>query len=114
VSARHVDHLLIGGGVASATCAATLREEGAAGAVLVVGREPEPPYHRPPVTKGVLRGTQVREDAWVHPAGWWDEHDVELMVRTRAMALDPAARTATLSTGKEVGAPVCAADLADP
>jgi 3-phenylpropionate/trans-cinnamate dioxygenase ferredoxin reductase subunit len=102
VSARHVDHLLIGGGVASATCAATLREEGAAGSVLVVGRELDPPYHRPPITKGILRGTSSRQDALVHPAGWWAQHDVELLTRTTVTALDPVARTAALSTGETV------------
>ena len=102
MSARHVDHLLIGGGVASATCAATLREEGAAGSVLVVGRELDPPYHRPPITKGILRGTSSRQDALVHPAGWWAQHDVELLSRTTVTALDPAARTAALSTGETV------------
>jgi len=103
VSARHVDHLLIGGGVASATCAATLREEGAAGSVLVVGRELDPPSHRPPITKGILRGTSSRQDALVHPAGWWAQHDVELLTRTTVTALDPAARTVALSTGETVG-----------
>lgn len=103
MSARHVDHLLIGGGVASATCAATLREEGAAGSVLVVGRELDPPSHRPPITKGILRGTSSRQDALVHPAGWWAQHDVELLTRTTVTALDPAARTVALSTGETVG-----------
>ena len=48
---RSVDHLLIGGGIASATCARTLREHGADGSVLLVGRELDAPYHRPPITK---------------------------------------------------------------
>jgi len=103
VSDRHVDHLLIGAGVASATCAATLREEGAVGSVLVVGRELDAPYHRPPITKAILRGTSSRQDALVHPDGWWARHDVELLTRTAVTALHPARRTAVLSTGETMG-----------
>ena len=49
---RKVDHLLIGGGLAAANCARWLREEGADGSVLLVGREFDPPYNRPPLSKG--------------------------------------------------------------
>jgi 3-phenylpropionate/trans-cinnamate dioxygenase ferredoxin reductase subunit len=99
---REVDHLLIGGGIASATCARTLREEGAEGAVLVVGRELDPPYHRPPVTKEYLRGAQTREDALVHPAGWWEDNDVELLTRSSVVSLDPAERVARLQSKEEI------------
>jgi 3-phenylpropionate/trans-cinnamate dioxygenase ferredoxin reductase subunit len=99
---RHVDHLLIGGGIASATCAKTLRDEGAEGSILLVGRELDAPYHRPPASKGYLQGQESREDALVHPAEWWDEAGVELLTRTSVLELDPAARTAKLSTKEEV------------
>jgi len=95
---RTVDHLLIGGGVAAATCAQALREEGATGSVLLVGRELDPPYHRPPITKGYLAGTEARADAAIALPG-----DVEVLTRTSVMALDPAARTVTLSTKETVG-----------
>ena len=48
---RSVDFLLIGGGVAAGSCARTLRKEGADGSVLLVGREADPPYSRPPLSK---------------------------------------------------------------
>jgi 3-phenylpropionate/trans-cinnamate dioxygenase ferredoxin reductase subunit len=99
---RHVDHLLIGGGIASATAAAALREQGASGSVLLVGRELDAPYHRPPATKGYLQGTSTKAEALVHPADWWAAHDVELLTRTSVTALDPATRTATLSTKQTV------------
>ena len=99
---RHVDHLLIGGGIASATCAATLREEGGDGSVTVVGRELDPPYHRPPATKGYLRGDTEKDEALVHPQEWWEQQGVELLTRTSVLALDPQARTAKLSTKEEV------------
>jgi 3-phenylpropionate/trans-cinnamate dioxygenase ferredoxin reductase component len=97
MAGRRVDHLLIGGGIASASCAAELRAAGASGSILLVGREPDPPYHRPPASKGYLLGRESREDAYLPLPG-----DVEVLTRTSVMALDTAARTATLSTKEEV------------
>jgi len=99
---RHVDHLLIGGGVAAAACAQTLREEGAEGSILVVGREPDPPYNRPPLSKGYLQGQEDRASALFQPDGWWGEQEIELLERTSAMKLDPGERVVTLSTKEEV------------
>ncbi|HKI67735.1 MAG TPA: FAD-dependent oxidoreductase, partial [Solirubrobacterales bacterium] len=65
MAARQVDFLLIGGGMASAHCAAELRKRGAEGSILLAGREPEPPYERPPLSKEHLRGEAERADAYV-------------------------------------------------
>lgn len=99
---REVDFLLIGGGMASAHCAAELRKRGAEGSVLLVGREPEPPYERPPLTKEYLRGEAGREDAHVNATGWYEDNGVELLTGVNAMSLDPSARTAKLQGGEEV------------
>ena len=99
---REVDFLLVGGGLASAHCAAELRKQGAEGSILLVGREPEPPYERPPLSKEYLRGEAEREDAYVNRAEWYEENGVELLTGTNVMALDPAARTAKLQGGEEV------------
>lgn len=98
---RHVAHLLIGGGLASANCARWLREEGADGEILLVGRESDPPYNRPPLTKGYLQGKERRDDAYFRPDEWWIEQRIELKTRTSVMKLDTSSREATLST-KEV------------
>jgi 3-phenylpropionate/trans-cinnamate dioxygenase ferredoxin reductase component len=99
---READFLLIGGGMASAHCAAELRKRGAEGSVLLVGREPEPPYERPPLTKEYLRGEAGREDAHVNATGWYEDNGVELLTGVNAMSLDPSARTAKLQGGEEV------------
>src|SRR3954447_12787381 len=99
---RETDILLIGGGVASATAAATLREEGFGGSILLAGRELDPPYHRPPASKGYLQGRESKADALVHPEGWWEEQRVELKTRTSVMALDPNERTAALQSKETV------------
>jgi 3-phenylpropionate/trans-cinnamate dioxygenase ferredoxin reductase subunit len=102
MAARKVDYLLIGGGLASANCARWLREEGAGGDVLLVGREPDPPYNRPNCSKGYLRGEESRDEPLFRPNEWWDEQSIELLTRTSVTALDAGARTATLSRKEEV------------
>src|SRR5919112_6826540 len=99
---RDTDILLIGGGVASARAAAVLREEGFGGSILLATRELDPPYHRPPASKGYLQGRESKADALVHPDGWWEEHGVDLRTRTSVMALDPSERTATLQSKETV------------
>src|SRR4051794_33171651 len=88
--------------MASAHCAAELRKRGAEGSILLAGREPDPPYERPPLTKEYMRGEAEREDAFVHPAGWYEENGVELLTARSVMSLDTAARTAKLQGGEEV------------
>jgi 3-phenylpropionate/trans-cinnamate dioxygenase ferredoxin reductase subunit len=100
---RAVDILLVGGGIASAMAAETLRAEGFEGSILLVGREPHPPYHRPPASKEYLRGEHGVDGALVHPGDWWDEHGVELLTRTSVLELDVEGRAAKLSTKEEVG-----------
>jgi 3-phenylpropionate/trans-cinnamate dioxygenase ferredoxin reductase subunit len=99
---RRADFLLVGGGLASAHCAAELRKRGAEGSILLVGREPEPPYERPPLSKEYLRGEAGREEAYVNPPSWYEENEVELRSGTNVMSLDPATRTAKLQGGDEV------------
>jgi len=99
---RSVDYLLIGGGLAAANCARWLREEGAEGSVLLIGREPHPPYNRPPLSKGYLQGKDSVEDALFRPDEWWGEQAVELLTRTSVMKLDPDTRVATLSNKSEI------------
>jgi 3-phenylpropionate/trans-cinnamate dioxygenase ferredoxin reductase component len=103
VAKREAEFLLIGGGMASAHCAAELRRRGASGSVLLVGREPEPPYERPPLSKEYLRGEASREDAHVNSAAWYEENGVELLSGTSVMSLDPQAHTVKLQGGEEVG-----------
>ena len=99
---KAVDFLLVGGGMASAYCASELRKRGAEGSILLVGREPEPPYERPPLSKEYLRGEAAREDAYVNPPDWYEENGVELRTKTSVMALDLGERRAKLQGGEEV------------
>src|ERR687887_2086695 len=98
---RRVDYLLIGG-FAAAHCAAELRKREADGSILLIGREPHPPYERPPLSKDYLRGETEEGDAYVNGVDWYRANDVELLTETNVMSLDAAARTAKLQTREEV------------
>jgi 3-phenylpropionate/trans-cinnamate dioxygenase ferredoxin reductase component len=100
---REVDYLLIGGGLACANCARWLREEGGGGTIMLVGREPDPPYNRPECSKRYLRGEESREDTLFRPDPFWAEQEIELLSRTSVTGLDVQARTAKLSNKQEVG-----------
>src|SRR4029077_14605403 len=91
-----------GAGRPPAHCAADLRKRGAEGSILLVGREPEPPYERPPVSKEYLRGEAERADAYVNPPGWDGENEVERLSGRNVMSLDPEARTVKVQGGEEV------------
>jgi 3-phenylpropionate/trans-cinnamate dioxygenase ferredoxin reductase subunit len=97
-----VDYLLIGGGMASANCAAELRKRGAEGSIMLAGREPEVPYERPPLSKDYLRGEAERKDAYVNPPEWYEQNGVELRTKTNVMSLDPEQSIAKLQGGDEV------------
>ncbi len=103
MAARDVEYLLVGGGLAAANCASWLRRSGAGGSILLVGREPDLAYDRPPLSKGYLRGDVAREDALVHSADWYEEQQIEVLTRTSAMKLDLDARVVRLSNREEVG-----------
>src|SRR5256885_710154 len=96
------DILLIGGGMAAANCARWLREEGFDGSVTLCGRELDPPYNRPPCSKGHLQGKESREDVLFRPDAWWGEQRIDLRTRTSVTALDPAAKAVTLSSGEQL------------
>ncbi len=98
---REVDFLLVGAGQASASCAAELRK-GGDGRILMVGREPEPPYERPPLSKEYLRGDAERADAYVQEPSWYEENGVELLTGKNVMSIDAEAKTAKIQGGEEV------------
>ncbi|MDP9185139.1 MAG: FAD-dependent oxidoreductase [Actinomycetota bacterium] len=94
--------LIVGASLAGAKAAETLRAEGFAGHVILLGEEPELPYERPPLSKGYLLGTQERDKAFVHERAWYDEQNIELRTGLRAEQLDPAAHTVTVATGERL------------
>jgi 3-phenylpropionate/trans-cinnamate dioxygenase ferredoxin reductase component len=103
MAGRDVDYVLVGGGLASGNCARWLREAGADGSIVLVGRELDLPYNRPPLSKGYLQGGESKDDALFRAADWYDEQRIEVLSRTSAMKLDLGARTVKLSNREELG-----------
>jgi 3-phenylpropionate/trans-cinnamate dioxygenase ferredoxin reductase component len=95
--------VIIGGGVAGGNAAATLREEGFPGPVVLISREPGVPFGRPPLSKTYLRSEEALDAWYVRPADWYAGHDVELRSGAAVVAVDPAAHTVTLDSGEELG-----------
>jgi len=91
--------VIVGGGLAGAKAAETLRVEGFDGDVVLFGSEPERPYERPPLAKGYLLGKEERDSVFVHPADWYPEHDVDLRTGVTVAMIDPAAHLVTFDGG---------------
>jgi 3-phenylpropionate/trans-cinnamate dioxygenase ferredoxin reductase component len=94
--------VIIGAGVAGGNAAATLREEGFPGPVVLISREPGVPFGRPPLSKTYLRSEEDLEAWYVRPPGWYADHDIELRDGAAVVAVDPEAHAVTLDSGEEL------------
>lgn len=94
--------VIVGAGLAGATAAATLREEGYTGPVVMFGEEGQVPYLRPPLSKGFLAGKESEESLLPYPEQWYRENDVELLTSDAAVSVDPHAHTVALAGGRAV------------
>jgi 3-phenylpropionate/trans-cinnamate dioxygenase ferredoxin reductase component len=94
--------VIVGGGLAGGNAAATLREEGFAGRVVLVSREPGIPFGRPPLSKTYLRSEEGLDPWYVKPPGWYEEHGVERLVGSCVVAVDPVAHAVLLDSGQQL------------
>ncbi len=95
-------HVIVGASLAGAKAAETLREEGFDGRIVLVGAEEERPYERPPLSKDYLRGEVGPEKVYVHDAGFYAEHDIELRLGRIALSLDTSSRELALDDGEQL------------
>ncbi|MDR5804805.1 FAD-dependent oxidoreductase [Caballeronia sp. LZ001] len=100
---QHADFLLIGGGLANAMAAETLRREGATGSVLLVSAEQRLPYHRPALSKRYLLGEADDVQIFVHSEQFYREHEIGLALDTRVVSVNPAEQHIETSDGQEIG-----------
>src|SRR5580658_7587418 len=98
-----VDFLLLGGGLASASAAETLREEGAEGSILIVSADESLPYHRPPLSKQYLQRAEPPERLLIHPTSFYQEKQIALRLGTRATGLDPASHLLRIEGSPPIG-----------
>jgi 3-phenylpropionate/trans-cinnamate dioxygenase ferredoxin reductase subunit len=93
--------VIVGAGMAGAKAAEGLREGGFEGRLVLVGEEAERPYERPPLSKDLLRGER-QDTPHVHPEGFYEEHEIELLHSTRVLAVDAAAAEVSLEGGERI------------
>jgi 3-phenylpropionate/trans-cinnamate dioxygenase ferredoxin reductase component len=95
--------VIVGAGLAGAKAAETLRDEGFAGRVVLLGEEAERPYERPPLSKDYLRGEAGRDAVWVHEEGFYAEREIELRAGVRVESLSLDASEVELAGGERLG-----------
>ncbi|MER0244438.1 FAD-dependent oxidoreductase [Streptomyces sp. HSW2009] len=98
----HQTFVIVGGGLAGAKAAETLRAEGFTGRVILVGDERDHPYERPPLSKGYLSGSQERDTVFVHEPAWYAQADIELHLGQPAVHLDREAKAVQLGDGTRI------------
>ena len=96
--------VIIGGGLAAATAAETLRDEGFDGDIMMIGAERHLPYLRPPLSKEYLNDpAKEPAETYVHPWDWYHEHDVHVLTGTLAVELDLLENRVILDETSSVG-----------
>jgi len=98
----HYDIIIVGAGHGGAQAAVALRQHGFAGSICMIGREPDPPYERPPLSKDYLAKSKTFERIHIRPLHFWAEKDVELVLGVTVEAVDPEAHSVQLSSGETV------------
>ena len=100
--ARRDPVIILGGGLAGGSAAATLRDEGFRGPIVIISEEPSVPYGRPPLSKTYLRSEEDLQGWYVRPAGWYSEQGVELRLASRVRAVDAAAHAVVLEPDEQL------------
>jgi 3-phenylpropionate/trans-cinnamate dioxygenase ferredoxin reductase component len=97
------DVIIVGAGHGGAQAAIVLRQSGFEGSIALIGREDEPPYERPPLSKDYLAREKPFERLYLRPLAFWAEKGIDLMLSTEVTAVDPVAQCVTLSNGDAMG-----------
>ena len=93
-------YVIVGGGLAGASAAEGIRELDPEGSVIIIGQEARPPYHRPPVSKGILLGSKKPEDTACKAEAFYRDNKITLETGVSGKSLDPASREVTLDDGR--------------
>ncbi|QIP86608.1 FAD-dependent oxidoreductase [Streptomyces sp. Tu 2975] len=98
----HRTFVIVGGGLAGAKAAETLRAEGFTGRVILIGDERDHPYERPPLSKAYLTGKDERDSVFVHEPAWYARADIELHLGQTVVSIDRESRSVRLGDGTVV------------
>jgi 3-phenylpropionate/trans-cinnamate dioxygenase ferredoxin reductase subunit len=99
----HADVVIVGAGHGGAQAALALRQQGFTGSIVMIGREPEPPYERPPLSKEYLAREKPFERLYIRPPQLWADKQVTLRLSTSVTAVDPPGKSLALSDGATLG-----------
>ena len=97
------DVVIVGAGHGGAQCAIALRQGGFTGSIAMIGREPEPPYERPPLSKEYFAREKSFDRLYIRPPQFWEEKEIDLHLGVEVTSVDPAAKVLTLSNGSSFG-----------
>ncbi|MDP3677375.1 MAG: FAD-dependent oxidoreductase [Novosphingobium sp.] len=100
---EQADVVIVGAGHGGAQAALALRQQGFEGSIVMIGREPEPPYERPPLSKEYLAREKPFERLYIRPPQLWADKQVTLRLATSVTAIDPAAKAVVLDDGSTLG-----------
>ncbi len=95
-------YVVVGGGLAGAKAVEALRSEGYDGPITLIGTETDRPYERPPLSKGLLLGTDEPDSVFVHTLEWYAEHTIDLRLGVTVTEIDRNAKVVRLAAGDEV------------
>jgi len=93
------DVVIVGAGHGGAQCAIALRQNGFAGSIVMIGREPEPPYERPPLSKEYFAREKTFDRLYIRPPQFWAEKQVDLRLNLEVLTVEPETKTLGLADG---------------
>ena len=96
------DIVIVGSGHGGAQAAIALRQQGFSGSILMIGRDPEPPYERPPLSKEYLAGEKPFERFLIRPPAFWEDKQVSLRPGTSVSKVDPQAKQLAVTGGEAI------------
>lgn len=94
--------VIVGAGQGGLQVAESLRAEGFGGEILLLGAERHPPYHRPPLSKGLLLGEVTPEQLSIRQPAVLERKGITLRTGTRVAALDADNRQIVLDDGERI------------
>jgi 3-phenylpropionate/trans-cinnamate dioxygenase ferredoxin reductase subunit len=94
--------VIVGGNQAGGTAVATLRNEGYAGPIVIVGEEPMAPYERPALSKAYLTDLKSDEAILTRPTSYYAEQHIETRFGERAVGVDVERAELELASGERL------------
>jgi 3-phenylpropionate/trans-cinnamate dioxygenase ferredoxin reductase component len=96
---KHYDVIIVGAGHGGAQAAIALRQNGFAGTIAMIGREPEPPYERPPLSKEYLAREKPFERLYIRPPAFWAEREIEMILSCEVTTVDAKLQSIQMDDG---------------